>query len=351
LPGITMEFDVPSRNTSGKMPILDMEVWMDSQTGDILFRHYEKPTASHNIMHAHSAQSVTCRNSVHTQEILRRLLNSSQLLDWKTEVAPVLSTYMARMKVSGYPEKYRVDTLVRAFRIYDKMLEDDHQGQRPLYRPKEWNIIARKKEKERKKYDWSNKGGHIAPIFVPPTPNSELASLLREIADREAEDGVSFKIIETAGLSMKRVLQVSNPLESKGCDSPDCLPCKDGRGNGGNCRGCGTNYQIECQLCPDGERPVYIGESSRNLYTRSREHVSRYQAGKNTSFMAKHQTTAHQGQEASYKAKVTASTRDCLTRQVREAVLIRRSSVPVLNGKTEWHQPALFRIQSEIERG
>ena len=78
------------------------------------------------------------------------------------------------MKVSGYPEKYRVDTLVRAFRIYDKMLEDDQQGQRPLYRPKDWNIIARKKEKERKKYDWSTKGGHIAPIFVPPTPNSKV---------------------------------------------------------------------------------------------------------------------------------------------------------------------------------
>ena len=52
LPGITMEFDVPSRNTNDRMPILDMEVWMDSQTGNILFQHYEKPTASHNIMHA-----------------------------------------------------------------------------------------------------------------------------------------------------------------------------------------------------------------------------------------------------------------------------------------------------------
>ena len=57
------------------------------------------------------------------------------------------------------------------------------------------------------------------------------------------------------------------------------------------------------------------------------------------------------GEEADFKAKVTASTRDCLTRQVREAVLIRRSQVEVLNGKTEWHQPALFRVQSEIERG
>jgi hypothetical protein len=130
------------RNSSNK--ILDMEVWMDSETRNILFRHYEKLTASHNIMHANSAQWVTCRNSVHKQEILRRLLNSSQLVDWKPEVAPVLSSYMACMKRSGYPEKYRVDTLVRALTIYDKMLEDDQQGPIPHYR------------------------GHIAPIFVPP---------------------------------------------------------------------------------------------------------------------------------------------------------------------------------------
>ena len=49
-----------------------------------------------------------------------------------------------------------------------------------------------------------------------------------------------------------------------------------------------------------------------------------------------------------YKARVTGRYKDCLTRQVREAVLIRRSKVPVLNSKTEWHQPALFQIQQEL---
>ena len=267
LPGITMEFDIPGRNPDNKMPILDMKVRMDEHTGDIIFEHYEKPTASHNILHAASAQSVSCRNSVHTQEILRRLLNSSPLLDWKADVAPVLSIYMARMMYSGYPERYRVDTLTRALRIYDKMVEEDDNGQRPLY------------------------------------------------------------------------------------TSPDCLPCEGGRGEGGNCRGCGVNYILECKMCPATERCVYIGESSRNLYTRSKEHLSNYRNGSPSSFMSKHQTSAHPGEEPSFRASVTASTRDCLTRQVKEAVLIRRSQVPVLNGKTEWHQPALFRIQSEIERG
>ena len=79
-------------------------------------------------------------------------------------------------------------------------------------------------------------------------------------------------IIETGVHSMRRVLQRSNPLETPGCESQDCLPCQHGRGEGGSCRGCGINYEVECQLCPEGERSLYIGETSRNLFTRSREH-------------------------------------------------------------------------------
>ena len=37
----------------------------------------------------------------------------------------------------------------------------------------------------------------MAPIFVPPTPNGELAARLRKIATTEAEAGVNFRIVET----------------------------------------------------------------------------------------------------------------------------------------------------------
>ena len=37
-------------------------------------------------------------------------------------------------------------------------------------------------------------------------------------------------------------------------------------GGGGNCR---VNYELECQLCPQDNKTVYIGETGRNLYTRS----------------------------------------------------------------------------------
>ena len=104
-------------------------------------------------------------------------------------------------------------------------------------------------------------------------------------------------------------------------------------------------------MCPDNEKSVYIGESSRNLSTRSKEHLYSYRAGLNTSFMAKHQQSAHGGEEPTFRARVTASTRDCLSRQVREAVLIRRSDKNILNGKSEWHQPALYRVQHDVEQG
>ena len=103
-----------------------------------------------------------------------------------------------------------------------------------------------------------------------------LTQAISGAAVSEAEAGVQFRIVETGGLSMKSVLQRSNPLETPGCDDEECLPCKPGRGEGGQCDGCGINYKIECQLCPDGQKEAYIGESSRNLYTRSLEYVNNF---------------------------------------------------------------------------
>ena len=347
--GIVMEEDTPGRHEDNKVPVLDMKVWQNEE-GDILYQHYQKEMASVQILHAKSAQSMTCKRNVHVQEVLRRLLNSSAKLEWQ-EVAPVLTCYMTRMMNAGYNESIRKQTLLRAFKIYDKMKKEDSDGIRPIYRPKGWQREERSKKKKSKKHKWSAKGGHVAPIFVPPSPNGELACILRQIADNETEAGVKFKIVETGGLSMKSQVQVSNPTATPGCEDQDCLPCRTGRGDGGNCRKTNIEYAIQCEMCPPDSKAVYLGESSRNLYTRSKEHEENYRLGTRKSFMRKHQRKKHNGQPGSYTAKVTGSYRDCLTRQVGEGVTIRRCSKEILNSKTEWHQPPLWRIQSELYMG
>ena len=67
--------------------------------------------------------------------------------------------------------------------------------------------------------------------------------------------------------------------------------------------------------------------------------------------MKKHQQQEHHGVAGLFKAKLTGSFKDCLTRQVSEGVGIRRCEVPIMNGKSEWHQPALWRVQHELLRG
>ena len=117
--GIEMEAEFPSNDMNGKMAILDMSVWMDSDN-NIVYEHYQKSVASKQILSAHSVQSTTCKRSVHVQEVLRRILNNSTGLDWDKSVAPVLTEYMKRMQQAGYDEKFRKNVL----RIHDKMRDD-----------------------------------------------------------------------------------------------------------------------------------------------------------------------------------------------------------------------------------
>ena len=348
--GIKMETDYPSKNGDSKMPILDMKVWMEG--GNILHQHYEKQVASRAVLNAQSAQSAACKRSVHTMEMVRRMLNTSTQLDWEQYVVPILTDYMARMREAGYGERYRKNVLLRAIGIYEKMRKEDEEGVRPLHRPRDWQEEERRSAKKKKRHSWSSKGGYIAPLFVPATPGGELAQMLRKTVEEEAEPGFKFKVLESGGRTIKSQLQKSNPTATPGCDNLDCLACKDGRGKGGSCLKTNIQYELRCQLCPDGDGCVYVGESARNLYTRGREHIEKYRSRKRNidSFMKKHQDEEHAGLPAEFGAKVTGMFKDCLSRQISEGVSLRRSNERVLNSKSEWHQPPLWRVQNELVR-
>ena len=52
---VVMEEDVPSNHSSGKLPILDMEMWWEDNL--LLHQHYVKPMASRSVVMARSAFS------------------------------------------------------------------------------------------------------------------------------------------------------------------------------------------------------------------------------------------------------------------------------------------------------
>ena len=85
---IIMEEDYPSKNEDNKLAILDMKISMD-EDGYIVHQHYEKPMTSKKVISSQFAQSRGCKKSVHVQELLRRILNTSSRLAWSEYVAQV----------------------------------------------------------------------------------------------------------------------------------------------------------------------------------------------------------------------------------------------------------------------
>ena len=46
---------------------------------------------------------------------------------------------MVKLKNSGYGEKYRKEILDSALKGFNKMLEEDRNGTKPLFRNRSWN--------------------------------------------------------------------------------------------------------------------------------------------------------------------------------------------------------------------
>ena len=98
---------------------------------------------------------------------------------------------------------------------------------------------------------------------------------------------------------------------------------------------------------------VYIGESSRNIVTRSLEHENKYVKKNTDSFMVKHQNQFHNGEPAKMKVSFVKSFKDAMSRQISESVLIfktQESGNILMNSKAEWRQPSMIEMREEVIR-
>ena len=77
---IQMTFDCPSLNADGKMPVLDLKMWMDDKDGVkvVKYSFYEKPMAAKVTVLKESALSWRVKKMALSGEVCRRYLNCSQ---------------------------------------------------------------------------------------------------------------------------------------------------------------------------------------------------------------------------------------------------------------------------------
>ena len=81
---IRMTYDTPSLNTSGRMPVLDLQVWVDSDF--VYFSFYEKPMSSRQVIHNLSALPWTMKKVTLAGEVARRYFNTSPYIVGTSEM-------------------------------------------------------------------------------------------------------------------------------------------------------------------------------------------------------------------------------------------------------------------------
>ena len=336
-PSIRMTIDYPSRYEEGKVPMLDVKMWITGEGEErrIQYEHYEKEMVTKAVIHASSAIPYKVKRTVLTQEMLRRMLHCSADLT-QEERLKHLNDFMLKIQYSGYDKTFRYTVAKSAINAYRTIQEKEEMGIRPMHRPKTWRRAERNKEKEEKRKLWYKRGGFDSVLFVPTTPEGKLKKMYETTIRRS---GIRMKVVERTGRTLKSQLQTSNPFREPNCGREDCLLCRTlGQGN---CNTEGITYKIECgsMNCRKG---VYKGETAYNAYTRGREHMARLAARDlNNSPLWRHCLEQHGGEVQTFLMSVTGTYRnDAMLRQITEAVQINSMEVSErMNDRAEWNIP------------
>ena len=199
-------------------------------------------------------------------------------------------------------------------------------------------------------------------MFIPSTRNGILIKALKE-AETEMSKITRFKVRyqEAGGIQLARFFS-TDLGKGQPCGREECQPCgRHGRKDEKipNCKQANIVYESSCQICnkEDGENitekekegrlGIYLGETSRTLHERTKEHFKDAADFSEGSHMVKHWLSSHEDEETcpDFKFKIVGKFKDCLSRQVTEAVMIHYSPDILLNSKNEYNSNCLARVK------
>ena len=101
----------------------------------------------------------------------------------------------------------------------------------------------------------------------------------------------------------------------------------------------------------DAARGLYIGESSRSIFERAKEHQRDRDSREDDSHQVKHWLIDHEdlASPPQFKFKILASFQDPLTRQIAESVRIEGAGEGILNFRSEYSRCRVPRLRLDME--
>ena len=134
-------------------------------------------------------------------------------------------------------------------------------------------------------------------LFVEYSKHGELATKMRELTQKLVPTiGFGIKVVERAGTALKHQFPTTTLLDGNKCGRQDCTTCEQGAEKIPNCTKASLVSENVCQACNPGAGTakeltevrsdvpsLYVGETSRSVYERSREHWGAWRSRKDDS--------------------------------------------------------------------
>ena len=353
------------------------------------YKYYEKQMVSTKTLQRRAAMEENTKMNILANDMMRRLLTTKEELGAECRGA-VVDQYGAKLLRSGYSKEQTQRILINGIKGFENKRRSRLNQGRSLRNTAKMSIKDRYKKKLLEKSNWykkrksskdekykkveqkkskreakkRSKDEQPVPktiLFVEHTAGGELAHKLRELTRRLAPTiGFSIKIVERAGATLRSSFPLANLWEDQKCGREDCVPCEQGAEKIQPCYRSSLVYENICKTCNPGADPgkeqpnlrtdiptVYVGETSRSLYERMREHQGAWRSQKVDSHMHIHHLNEHKGAEKpEFIVRAAKFHRTALSRQLGEAVRIRRrgGAGSILNSKSEYDRCKIPRL-------
>ena len=149
VPWLEFTLDLPELHQSGKVPMLDVEVWVDRRQGreDVLmWDFYEKKSSSSRVLQASSAYTWRAKLVTMNMEMFRRHRNTCRQVTHARRVE-VMGDFVKKLRKSGYGVSTVNNIIVEGSKFYYRRMRTDLEGGPGLNRRSEDNLVMGRRMK------------------------------------------------------------------------------------------------------------------------------------------------------------------------------------------------------------
>ena len=149
----------------GVLPTLDLEIWV-TEENLVMYQYYEKSMIPITVLHRRSAMPESTRRSTLNQELIRRMVNTSEMVPMSKRME-IVDNYAQKMVNSEYTVEMTRQTIVGGLKGYERLLSLSKDQQNPRWKPlhlaAKWNSRNRRIAKQLSKTNWYKDKSEVDP--------------------------------------------------------------------------------------------------------------------------------------------------------------------------------------------